>query len=446
VRITFIRPRMIGGKAGDACEPRVFALLAGLTPAGVECVLHDERLEPVPLDQPTDLVALSVDTFSARRAYQLATEYHQRGIPVVLGGHHPTLAPDEALCFAHTVVSGDAEGVWPRLVEDARAGRLQRRYESRLPAPIGNAVDRRVFAGKAYRRISMVEFGRGCPHACDFCSVHAFYESTHRRRPVRDVVAELASLGGRHVFFTDDNLFAEVAPAQELLQALQPARVRWSCQTSLEVAAHPEVLRQMAESGCCSVTVGFESLVPENLEQMGKGWNARCGRFADLVARCRDHGIMVYGTFVFGYDHDTPDVFARTVEFAVQSKLFLANFNPLTPTPGTALYERLRQERRLLRARWWLDPQYRYGDALFRPRQMTAEQLAEGCYRAKTEFNRAGCILQRALDGRANAGSLCHVGLFLTANLISRREIHRKQGQALGSEAPLLPPFGELPP
>jgi radical SAM superfamily enzyme YgiQ (UPF0313 family) len=437
---------MVGGRAGDASEPRVFALLAALTPPGAECVLYDERLEPVPVAEPTDLVALSVDTFSARRAYQLASEYQRRGTPVVLGGHHPTLAPEEALCFAHTVVVGDAEGVWPGLVEDARAGRLQRRYAGPLPSLAGSRVDRRLFAGKSYRPISMVEFGRGCPHACDFCSVHAFYAGTHRRRPVAEVMAELAGLGRRHVFFTDDNLFADSAAALELLRALTPARVRWSCQASLEVAAHAETLRAMAESGCCSIMVGFESLVPENLEQMRKGWNLRNGRFADLVARCRDHGIMVYGAFVFGYDHDTPDVFARTVEFAVHSKLFLANFNPLTPTPGTALHARLLQEGRLLRSRWWLDPQYRYGDALFRPRQMSPEQLAEGCYRAKTEFNRGGSILKRALDRHANAGSVHNLGLFLAANLISRREIHRKQGLPLGGEEPLTPRFGELPP
>lgn len=445
MKITFIRPGMVGGRAADASEPRVFALLGALTPPDVDCVLYDERIEPVPVAEPTDLVALSVDTFSARRAYQLAGEYHRRGVPAVLGGHHPTLAPAEAQCFARCIVRGDAEGVWPRLVADARAGRLERGYECSEPIPVASRVDRRLFAGKPYPALSLVEFGRGCPHACDFCSVHAFYGAAYRRRQVGDVVAELAGLGRRHVFFTDDNLFADRPAALELLQALRPARVRWSCQASLEVAAQPDILRQMADSGCCSITIGFESLVPENLAQMGKAWNLRQGPFGELVARCRDHGIMVYGTFVFGYDHDTPDVFARTVQFAVESKLFLANFNPLTPTPGTALYERLRREGRLLRPRWWLDPQYRYGEAVFRPRQMTPEQLAEGCYRARTEFNRGASILRRALDRQANAGSLHRLGLFLVANLVSRREIHRKQGLPLGAAGELAPVFGELP-
>jgi radical SAM superfamily enzyme YgiQ (UPF0313 family) len=193
------------------------------------------------------------------------------------------------------------------------------------------------------------------------------------------------------------------------------------------------------------VTVGFESLIPANLDQMHKAWNVRHGRFADLVSRFHDHGIMVYGTFVFGYDHDTVDVFARTVEFAVNTKLFLANFNPLTPTPGTALYARLARDNRLIRPRWWLHPEYRYGDALFHPRGMTAEQLAEGCYWAKTQFNRLGSILTRSLDRRANAGSLAHLGLFLAGNLVSHREIRRKQGQNLGNAEPLTPVFGELP-
>ena len=445
MRLTLIRPSMISGRAADATEPLVFALLAALTPAGVECCFYDERLEALPRAEATDLVALSVDTFSARRAYQVASAYQERGVPVVLGGHHPTLLADEALCFAHTVVRGDAEGIWPQLVADAQAGRLQRCYQNRLPSLAGVTGDRRVFAGKPYRHLSLVEFGRGCPHACDFCSVHAFYGSTHRHRAVPEVVAELAGLSGQHVFFTDDNLLADVPAALELLRALTPARLRWSCQASLDGLAQGGVLPALAASGCGSVTVGFESLVPDNLRQMRKAWNAGPGHYADLVARCRDHGIMVYGTFVFGYDHDTPDVFARTLEFAIGSKLFLANFNPLTPTPGTALYERLRQEGRLLRPRWWLDPHFRYGEALFRPRQMTPEQLAAGCHWARTEFNRGRSIVARACDRHANAGSWHNLGLFLAANLISRREIRRKQGQPLGGDEPLQARFGELP-
>ena len=445
MKITFLRPSMVAGRAGDAMEPRVFAILAGLTPPGIEWVLHDERVESIPFDEPTDLVALTVDTFSARRAYQLAVAYHRRGVPVVMGGHHPTLEPEEALCFARSVVLGDAEEVWPQVVADAQVGRLRHRYESRAPALAGTPVDRRVFAGKSYRPVALVEFGRGCPHACEFCSVRAFYGSVRRQRPVADVLAELARLGRTHVFFTDDNLFADPQAATALLQAMKPERRRWSCQTSLDVAANPAALRLMAESGCTSVTVGFESLLQENLEQMHKGWNARHGQYADLVARFRDHGIMVYGTFVFGYDQDTADIFARTVDFAVAAKLFLANFNPLTPTPGTSLYERLRREQRLRRPRWWLDPEYRYGDALFHPRGMSAEQLTEGCYWARTQFNRFGNVLARALGSRANAGSLYNLGLYLAGNLVSRREIHRKQGQPLGDAGVLEPLFAPLP-
>ena len=154
---------------------------------------------------------------------------------------------------------------------------------------------------------------------------------------------------------------------------------------------------------------------------------------------------MVYGMFIFGYDYDTPDVFHRTVEFAVEAKLFLASFGPLAPTPGTGLYERLRQEKRLVHPRWWLDPRYRYGDALFHPRQMTAEQLAEGCYRARMQFNSVGNTLRRALDWRANAGSPAKLGVYVAGNLIARREIGRKQGQPLGTGEPLETVFGELP-
>ncbi len=147
----------------------------------------------------------------------------------------------------------------------------------------------------------------------------------------------------------------------------------------------------------------------------------------------RDQGIMVYGTFVFGYDRDTPDVFDRTLEFALGAKLFLANFNPLTPTPGTALYRRLSDEQRLLYPTWWLDPNYRYGQSVFRPRGMTPEELEAGCFRARTVFNQYGNILTRARDRRANLRTPYHAMVFGAANLVSRREIRRKQGQPMGA-------------
>ncbi|MBE7552467.1 MAG: B12-binding domain-containing radical SAM protein [Anaerolineales bacterium] len=440
MKITFIRPNLSDMRSGDAMEPLVFAILAGLTPPDVETVLYDERLEPIPYDEPTDLAALTVETYNARRAYQLAAQFRRRGVPVVMGGYHPTFMPDEALQFADAVVSGDAEGLWEQVVQDAQAGRLRRVYrQSGYPPLAGLKPDRRIFRGKRYAPAALVQYGRGCRFACEFCSIHAFYGSNLRQRPVAEVVAEIEAAQRRHIFLVDDNIFVDVPKARELFRALIPLKIRWSCQVSIDVAQDDELLKLMEQSGCTTAVIGFESLDEHNLAQMKKKWNLRHGDYATSVQKFRDHGIMIYGSFVFGYDHDTVDSFERSVEFALRSNFYLANFNPLTPMPGAKLYERLRAEGQLVFDRWWLAPAYTYGQATFHPRGMTAEQLTEGCFWARQQFNAYGSILKRALDFKTNCRDPYRLGLYLASNVVSRREILKKQGRGLGENMALEP-------
>jgi radical SAM superfamily enzyme YgiQ (UPF0313 family) len=445
MKILFLRPSMGGGRAADAMEPLVFAILRSLTPSDVETILIDERVEAVDHLAPVDLVAMTVETYTALRAYQLAADFRRRGIPVVMGGHHPTLLPEEALLHADSVVVGDAEGVWPELVEDFRAARLKRLYRSTGAAlAVPEKPDRSIFAGKAYLPIGLVQHGRGCPYTCDFCSVSAFYGGRMGHRPAAQVADEIAQIGRRNLFLVDDNLLADPCRTEELLRALVPLRVRWTCQVSLDVAADERMLDLLAESGCAVALIGFESLDRRNLEQMGKAANlAGCGDYAAAVERFRQRGIMVYGTFLFGYDHDTPAAIEAALAFAIRNRLSLANFNPLTPFPGTPLFERLRREERLLHERWWLDPSCRYGQALFHPRGMTAQELEAGCFRARREFHRFSSILRRGVDRRANCRNPAALALFLAANLVSRREILRKQGSPLGGS--LLQTLGGTP-
>lgn len=413
-------------------EPLVFAVLAGCSPVECECQLYDERLEEIPAELNVDLVAITVETFTARRAYQLAVRFENQGIPVVLGGYHATFRPSEALQYAGTVVIGDAEDVWPQVVADARLGRLKRVYRGAYPDLAQRRVDRRIFRGKRYRPVALVQFGRGCRYSCDFCSIHAFYGTNLRWRPVADVIAEFETIDRPYVFLTDDNLFNDTDHLLKLLDAMRPLRLRWSCQCSIDVAANDHLVRAMANSGCISMMIGFESLDSNNLRLMRKSWNQKYGSYTDSITRLRDHGIMIYGGFVLGYDHDTPDVFDKTLEFAIENRLFLANFNPLAPTPGARLYDRLHEEGRLIRDPWWLNAQFRYGDSLFHPRQMTADQLSDGCYRIRTEFNRWNSIVRRACDWRANFRTPMNAAAYMLANFTSRREIHRKQGRPLG--------------
>jgi radical SAM superfamily enzyme YgiQ (UPF0313 family) len=193
----------------------------------------------------------------------------------------------------------------------------------------------------------------------------------------------------------------------------------------------------MEQSGCTTAVIGFESLDEHNLAQMKKKWNLRHGDYATSVQKFQDHGIMIYGSFVFGYDYDTVDSFECSVEFAIRHNFYLANFNPLTPMPGAKLYDRLRAENRLIYDRWWLAPDYTYGQAAFHPRGMTADQLTEGCFRARRQFNGYGSIFKRALDFKTNCHNPYRLGLHLVSNFVSRREILRKQGRRLGENTAL---------
>ena len=436
MKITFIRPNMYDDRSSDAMEPLCFAILKALTPSDIDVSFFDERLEPVPFDHPTDLVAMTVETYTARRAYQIADRFRERGVPVVMGGYHPTFLPDEVLEHADAIVKGDAESVWGQVLRDARSGSLLSIYESaEFPSLDGCIPDRSIFAGKKYVPIGLVQYSRGCKFNCSFCSIHAFYGTSLRQRPVEDVVEDIRRSGRRHIFLVDDNLFVNEEKSRELFEALIPLNISWSCQVSIDITRNPELVQLMARSGCISALIGFESLDPASLKEIKKGWNVKWLSYDDAIRVFREAGIMLYGTFVFGCDNDMADSLDASVDFAIRNKFLLANFNPLTPTPGAPLYGRMQKEGRLLHDRWWLDPNFSYGDATLRPSRMTAEQLTRGCFAARRKFNTAKSIWHRMFDVRTNLRSPFRLAIYLLANLISRREIYSKQSRQLGATA-----------
>lgn len=440
MRIALIRPSL--GQLGDrwyssyACaEPKSLAILAGLSPKGTDLRVVDDRFEALPYDEPFDLVALSFGTYEARRAYAIADNFRARGVKVVLGGYHPTLCPDEAAEHADAVAIGEAEGNWERLVFEASQGQLAKRYLCPRGIPLeGKRPDTDVLRDKDYMPVSVVQYGRGCPHSCEFCCIRAFYRGKPRYRPVADVIAEIEAEGRRHVFFADDNLFSDRNKARELLSALIPLGVRWMSQISIDFADDPELVSLMVKSGCGAVIVGLESLEARNLGAMGKSWN-RPDHYRKRLRIAREAGLMVYATFVFGYDGDTPDAFDRAVDFALEEKLMLANFNQLQPFPGTPLYERFVAEGRLRYARWWLDPNYRFGEAVFHPRGMSANQLTCGVAAARLRFHSTSSILSRLIDPSANARTLGSALFFLAVNTVSRQDLNVTRGRIFVDEA-----------
>src|SRR6185436_15633389 len=244
----------------------------------------------------------------------------RRGVRVVMGGFHATLCPDEVARFAEIVVEGEAEEIWPRLIDDVRHGRPERRYRATArPSLRGRKPDRRIFRGKRYLPIGLVEAGRGCHFRCEFCAVQKVFGGRQTRRPMDDILAEVASLkkGRGLLFFVDDNITSNLAEAKAFFRALIPLRVRWVGQASINAAHDEEFLDLLVRSGCQGVLIGFESLNPANLAVMNKRFNTMGGGYAKALENLRRFGIRLYATFIFGYDADTPACFDETVDFAL---------------------------------------------------------------------------------------------------------------------------------
>ena len=373
MRVTLIYPS-VGRKENTPyvrawqMQPLSMGLLASLMPPHVELRFYDDRLDEIPYDEPTDLVAMSVETFTALRSYKIARQFRARGVPVVMGGYHVTLLPDEAQAEADALVIGDAEPVWDQVLHDVEHRQLQPRYHGLGRRVLSGVRPRReIFAGKRYQNITLVEFARGCNFQCDFCSITAFHSANQNHRPAREVAAEMEATGSRRFFIVDDNIVSQPAKARELCRELIPLDIGWVGQASIHIAQDDELLELMVRSGCRGVLIGMESLDPANLRDMGKSWNLAGGGYEESLKRFRKHGLAVYGTFVFGYDHDDRRVVQRSIDFAREQKLFLAAFNHLIPFPGTPLYRRLEEQGRLLKPKWWLDPESRVGNSVFGP-------------------------------------------------------------------------------
>jgi radical SAM superfamily enzyme YgiQ (UPF0313 family) len=443
MRLTLVHPA-IGRRRGQPyirtwqMEPLAPATLAGLTPrdCDTEIRFYDDRTEAIPFDEPTDLVAMSVETYTARRSYQIASEFRRRDVPVVMGGFHPTLVPDEAAEYAESIVLGEAEGLWPTVIEDFRSGRLRPEYRSAKRPPLsGLRPDRTLFAGKRYLPVGLVEAGRGCHFRCEFCAIQSYFSNTQTRRPIEEIIDEIKRIRKPLIFFVDDNITSNMDEAKAFFRALIPLKVRWVSQASINAAHDEEFLRLIKASGCQGLLIGFETLNPENLRRMRKSFNLMNGGYERALANLRRHEIRLYVTFILGYDDDNSDTLEQTLAFAEQHRFYIVAFNHLTPFPGTPLYDRLRSEGRLLYDRWWLDPAYRYGMVPFAPKGMSADEVKNRCIDARQRFYGMGSIFRRSLDFKVNSRSWFMWTHFFSINLLFRSEVLRRKDFPLGDEA-----------
>ena len=438
MHVTLIMPAM-GRKPGAPyvaswkMEPLGLATLAALTPPEISLSFFDDRLEPIIYDQPTDLVAINVETYTARRAFDIARRFRQRATPVIMGGYHATLMPEETAQHCDSILLGEAEQLWEKVLMDAAAGRLAQRYQADSLTEMGSLFPRReIFQGKRYLPIRLVETGRGCRFACRFCSISGFFGSRYQGRPIEVIVEEIRRLKTRNLFLIDDNIVSDLDRAKDLFRALIPLRIRWVSQGSITMADDEELLELMRRSGCVGVLIGFESLHKDTLKQMGKGWNKGHRSYRAAIQRLHRYGIAIYATFMFGYDGEDERIFDQTLRFSVEQRFYLAAFNHLVPFPGTPLYADLERQGRLIYPRWWLEPGVRFGDVVYKPESFSPEILARRCFDTRRRFYSLASTVRRAANWRANSHGPRQLLQYLWLNLFSERAVRQRQGIPIG--------------
>jgi len=362
--------------------PLTLPTLASLIPDDIEheLVLLDEGVQSIPEDLDADLVGMTVITGTARRSYELARRFRSRGIPVVLGGPHVTLVPDDAQPHADSIVTGYAEESWPRLLRDFVAGRLAPRYDQSPTLSLAGLppVRRDLIPRGRYLTTHVFEATRACIHGCEFCVVPSAWGRKPLQKPVDEVVEEIRRTGARKAIFLDLNIIADKRHAARLFEALIPLKLQWYGLATTLLARDAALLELCARSGCRGLLLGLESIAARNLERSGKSFGDP-GEYKEIVATLHRHGIAIQGCFVFGLDEDTPEVFERTARFAVEARIDLPRFAVVTPFPGTPLHARLADEGRIVTRDWEL---YDGQHVVFQPLHMSMQELQQGTQRA----------------------------------------------------------------
>jgi len=379
-RATFVLPQMS------------LAILAALTPDTFEIKVTDELVDDIDFAWPADLVAISTNSTNAPRAYEVAKQFREKGPRIIMGGIHPSVMPEEVLQHADALLVGEAEEMWQKILDDFLSGSLEQIYRcTEYPSPESIPSGRwEVIHQKRYYVPRTFQTSRGCPYGCSFCSSTQFFGTKQRCRPIGNVIAELKEYRGRLAVFIDDNIAGNNAYARELFRALKPLKQRWVAQTSIDIARDNELLRLAAESGCAGLLIGFESVNANNSADVKKLRKAE--QYAEHIREIRAAGIGVHGSFIFGFDHDTPDIFDSTVEFVMQNRLEVANYCKLTPFPGTRLFEEMSAEGRILHHNWEKYDRY---NIVYKPKNISPEELHQKTLEAYMKTYSIGSILKR---------------------------------------------------
>lgn len=402
MRIKFISPRMslrpVDSEYKRIMAPSLaFLILATLTPAEHEVIIEDGNTGPIHFDDKPDLVGITVNVDTAKSAYEIASAYRRRGIPVIAGGIHVSANPDEARNYFDSICIGEAEEIWSWMLRDAAARRLKPSYfndrptaPASIPRPKWEILD-----PSKYLYTNILFTSRSCPFQCDFCYNSCGYvHHIHRTRPVAVVLDEIRRLRTRHVMFIDDNFIGNPAWTREFLRAIRPLGLQWNAAVSANIANHLGLLDEMRATGCRSLFIGFESINAESLHSARKKQNHR-EDYETLIREIHSRGIMINASLVFGFDHDRPDVFPNTLDWLVRNKVETMTAHILTPYPGTALFHKLDTEGRILDYDW---DHYNTSRVVFAPRHMTPAELSEGYLWIYREFYSFKNIAKRMPD------------------------------------------------
>ncbi|MFC1998503.1 B12-binding domain-containing radical SAM protein [Chloroflexota bacterium] len=404
--------------------PINLGVIAALTPPGIEVAITDENVTIVDLEKDVDLIGITTLTVTSNRAYEIADSFRSRGIPVILGGIHTSLLPAEAAAHADSVVIGEAEDLWAYIIADFKAGNLKPTYKAETRPTLKNLpmVRRDLFDRSRYLGKNTVFTTRGCPFDCAFCSVTTFFGKSYRSRPIDEIVAEIKTLPKNEIiFFMDDNIAGNPKFAKDLFRALIPLKIRWLSQCSVTIAHDEELLSLAAQSGCIDLFLGIESISTASLAEVGKKIN-KVEEYEEVIRKIHTHGIAIHGFFIFGFDEDDESVFDRTVDFAINNKLESAQFDLLTPYPGTKFYDKIVAEGRLLSSDW---SKYGY-ELLFEPKKMSAQTLHEKQQQVWRRFYSLPSIFKRIGMWRKHIVKLWFLNLYYRNHWKKKNKLNHK--------------------
>ncbi len=420
-RLRLVNPAPAGNRArnGNADQfsivPLQLTTVASITPGDWAVEIQDEIVEALRFDETPDLVGISVKACTSLRGYEIARWYRERGIPVVIGGPHASLAPELVAPHADSVIRGGVEAQWTTILSDASSGKLSPRYDDTGDGSFGHYRLRwDLLRDKPYRIYSVVAT-RGCPLRCTFCSIPGMYDFKLRARPIEDVLEDINEMPSSYFILWDENPTADPHYAETLFRAMAPLGRVWFGEATTSIVKDDRLLKAMADGGCRALYLGVESVSQQSLNGVRKGFN-RVHNYKEMVARLSAHGIAAHAGVVFGFDDDDADCFERTVDQLHHDGFNSASFKILTPYPGTRLHEEMERDGRIV------DRDMNHYDeyhVVYRPRKLSPERLIEGFHWAARQFYSWPSIARRVVSG-ARARGLKNF-MPLVANLGWRR-------------------------